>query len=454
LLNGSKPPPKILILERGSLLTHSEQLERSLNTQVEPRSVIDIPRGHKTWNFTIGVGGGTVCWWGQTPRMHPSDFELFSKYGVGKDWPVTYAELEPYYCDAEDIIGVSGDSDRVGPFWRSRPYPLPAHFPSSADARMRELHAEQIALPNARVSVPDGPRPQCCAIGRCNLCPNDAKFTAFNGLASVLDHPSVTIVPGADVKVLSTKAGDIEAAVCVLAGKQHSVGGDLFVLGANSIFNAAILMRSGITHDVLGKGINEQVGYQVEIHLASLSGVDGGTSATGLFCGFLDGDHRRVHGATNITFDNRWKFFGLRKEFDNLIGKLMLIINAEDMPHTANYVEAPKEWDRNPVVHHARHSAYAEQGAQSTISRLPKLLEPLGVEDISEPELRPTESHIQGTTPMGKDPAAAVVDGNLIHHQYRNLAVVGTSVFPTCPVANPSLTAAALSLRASTRLIA
>ncbi len=212
-------------------------------------------------------------------------------------------------------------------------------------------------------------------------------------------------------------------------------------------------MRSGITHDSLGKGINEQVGYQVEIHLASLSGVDGGTSATGLYCGYLDGEHRREYGATNITFDNRWKYFGLRREFGSLIDKLMLIVTAEDMPRTENFVETPKAWDGNPIVHHARHSDYAERGIRETLSRLPKLLAPLEVEHISEPEMRPTESHVQGTTPMGQDPASSIVDGHLLHHRYRNLAVVGTSVFPTCPVANPSLTAAALSLRASSRLI-
>src|SRR5690606_18069205 len=43
----------------------------------------------------IGLGGGTNCWFGQSPRLHPSDFALFTRYGVGRDWPVTYDELEP-----------------------------------------------------------------------------------------------------------------------------------------------------------------------------------------------------------------------------------------------------------------------------------------------------------------------------------------------------------------------
>lgn len=54
---------------------------------------------------------------------------------------------------------------------------------------------------------------------------------------------------------------------------------------------------------------------------------------------------------------------------------------------------------------------------------------------------------------MGLDPSNSVVDVRQIHHRLRNLVVVGSSVFPTCPPANPSLTVAALSLR-SANLIA
>jgi choline dehydrogenase-like flavoprotein len=53
---------------------------------------------------------------------------------------------------------------------------------------------------------------------------------------------------------------------------------------------------------------------------------------------------------------------------------------------------------------------------------------------------------------MGIDPETSVVDGDQIHHRLRNLVVVGSAVFPTCSCANPSLTVAALSLRAAERI--
>ena len=47
------------------------------------------------------------------------------------------------------------------------------------------------------------------------------------------------------------------------------------------------------------------------------------------------------------------------------------------------------------------------------------------------------------------DGDGSVVDGHLLHHRMRNLVVVGTATYPSCSPANPSLTAAALSLRAA-----
>ncbi len=50
---------------------------------------------------------------------------------------------------------------------------------------------------------------------------------------------------------------------------------------------------------------------------------------------------------------------------------------------------------------------------------------------------------------MGQADDGSVVDGQMLHHRMRNLVVVGTSTYPSCSPANPSLTAAALSLRAA-----
>ena len=60
--------------------------------------------------------------------------------------------------------------------------------------------------------------------------------------------------------------------------------------------------------------------------------------------------------------------------------------------------------------------------------------------------------HIIGTARMGDDPATSVVDAELRSHQHRNLFLLGSAVFPTAGTANPTLTIAALTLRAAARV--
>ncbi len=59
--------------------------------------------------YTRVLGGTTMHWEGKTPRMLPEDFDIRSRYGVGRDWPLSYEDLMPFYAQAEREIGVSAD---------------------------------------------------------------------------------------------------------------------------------------------------------------------------------------------------------------------------------------------------------------------------------------------------------------------------------------------------------
>lgn len=56
------------------------------------------------------VGGSTVLYAADWPRMLPSDFRTRSLDGIGDDWPVTYADLEPYYDRVDARLGVSAST--------------------------------------------------------------------------------------------------------------------------------------------------------------------------------------------------------------------------------------------------------------------------------------------------------------------------------------------------------
>jgi len=72
------------------------------------------------------VVGTTWHWLGTCLRFVPNDFRLSSVYGRGVHWPIAYDELEPFYSQAEQEIGVSGDSSEVLGSPRSMEYPMPA----------------------------------------------------------------------------------------------------------------------------------------------------------------------------------------------------------------------------------------------------------------------------------------------------------------------------------------
>ncbi|MCP4005679.1 MAG: GMC family oxidoreductase [bacterium] len=64
-----------------------------------------------------------------------------------------------------------------------------------------------------------------------------------------------------------------------------------------------------------------------------------------------------------------------------------------------------------------------------------------------------SEAHALGTVAMADDPAIGVADRHLIHHEVRNLLVLGGSAFPSSSPANPTLTISALSLWAADHLL-
>ena len=443
-----KPDMRILVLERGSFRSWDQQLAEGHNSSTLPHDTFTATGKPKAWNFTIGYGGGTNCWYATTPRLHPNDFRLKSLYGRGQDWPITYDTLEPYYTTVETIMDISGPDDLATIAPRSRPYPQPPHKFSSVDRVMKQAQPDKhFVVPTARARVANKQRPQCCASFRCNLCPIGAKFTALNGLSHIIEHPNVQIL--LEAEVLELERSDTAAVSRVRfrhAGKEQAVACDLCVLGANAIHSPAIVLRSGIEHPLTGRGLNEQLGYAVEVMLKGLQNFDGSTIECGANYSLYDGPSRKEYGAAYVVFDNRFPY-GLRKEFGRWRETLALLIELEDELLDENRVTIDK--GGKAVVHFERYSPYAETGIKKTLDRLPEVLSPLPVEQITFKGIRNTESHLQGTLRMGASRENSVVDAGQVHHDIRNLVVVGTSTLPTCPPVAPSLTTAAMSLRAA-----
>lgn len=441
---------KILLLEWGQHHPLDWQLQKRANSSI-PDDTTYSSNSNKPWNYTIGLGGGTNCWFAQTPRLHPSDFRLKSLYGVANDWPITYEELEEAYCDAEEVMGISGDPDMAGVMPRSRPFPQAPHRMSHPDRLMKKAQPQQhFTMPTGRARTATRTRNACCASLRCQFCPADAKFTANNGLMHLFEAPEVSVVTGAEVRRLGHAGNAVRSVTFRAEGRDYEVKGDLFVLGANAIQSPAILERSGLGGGLVGRGLHESYGASFEVFLDGVENFDGSTITTGINYALYDGPHRAECGAALVYFENRWTH-GLRLEPGRMRETLPLVIVTEDLLDDRNRVTLDES--ENAFVEYVGASDYAVEGMREARRKLPDLLAPLPVEAIIDRGVRGTESHLQGTLRMGADPAQSVIDSDLIHHELRNLVVVGTSTFPTCSCANPSLTAAALSLRAARRLL-
>ena len=123
------------------------------------------------------VGGGTVHFTANYWRFHEIDFIEASKKGTiagtgFADWPITYADLEPYYTKAEWDLGVSGLAG-ASPFDppRSKPYPLPP-MPIKSSGVLFEQGAKKLGLhpfpaPVAVISHAYQGRMPCAHCGFC-----------------------------------------------------------------------------------------------------------------------------------------------------------------------------------------------------------------------------------------------------------------------------------------------
>jgi gluconate 2-dehydrogenase alpha chain len=168
-----------------------------------------------TQNYGNQAGGGTVHYGAVSWRLHEDDFRARSqsieRYGASAipqdsslaDWPLSYADLEPYYDRAEYEIGVSGkagnlqgrkiDGGNVFEAPRRREYPLPPLDLDQAgilfDAGARKLGLHPFSTPRAILSRPYNGRPACTYCSYCQA------FGCFIGAKSSI---LVTKLPEAD----------------------------------------------------------------------------------------------------------------------------------------------------------------------------------------------------------------------------------------------------------------
>lgn len=449
----SKAPAsaRVLVLERGHLYPHAERVKEKKGQETpyaaingDPHDAFVNKNPEKEWVFQTAFGGNSNCWVGCTPRFLPSDFRMKSLYGVANDWPLQYEELDPYYSEVEEIMAISGPDET--PFPRKGPYPQPPHLFTTVDHVLKKKYGSlYINQPTARARQPVNGRGTCCVSSTCQVCPVDAKFTIENSNMGVYEDERVELVFGAQVHRLDLGRDMVRKVYYIKDGKESYVTAEVFALGANAIFNAHILLNSGDANPLTGKGIGEQLGMNTVVHLHGLQNTGGSTYVTANGYMLYDGTHRKDHAACLIESSNA-PYFRLEKgKWRNIVTFRMIF---EELPDEQNHVATTADLLK-PAVHYKGASDYVLRAIESMKQKLPGILSCLPVESITHQDPFRTESHILGTTRMSNTPSEGVVDKHLIHHQYRNLFVLGSGSFTTYTPSNPTLTLSALSLHAA-----
>ena len=134
-------------------------------------------QGGNSMTYCRVVGGSSAHFNANFWRLHEIDFIERSRLGAIPgadlvDWPITYAELEPYYTMVEWEVGVAGLAG-ANPFdsFRSKPYPMPPLPVKSSGVLMeqggRKLGLHPYPSPMAINSVMYKGRPPCVQCGLC-----------------------------------------------------------------------------------------------------------------------------------------------------------------------------------------------------------------------------------------------------------------------------------------------
>lgn len=499
----------VVVLEAGERFAFEDRerrMERAIRPGHGPLSVWEMggPRDAYTsageWFYPLnrtrvkGVGGTTLHWQGMVMRLHESDFE---------SWPIEYADLRPYYAEAESALGVAGADDNPYAPPREEPFPMPGFEPSYSDSLFAEacerLGVTMHSVPNARNSEGYDDRSACVGYGTCQpVCPSGAKYSADHHVEKA-EREGARVLDQVPVQRLDHDESGERVTAAVYAtpdGQTHRQEAREFVLAAGGVEIPRLLLLSNsdqypdglanssgavgryfMEHLFAGAGgtldretRQNHVGFMTsECHqfyddptrgtegtaggIPAWSGADGEPTPDSIKLEFLN-----YAGPSPVEMALTGDEWGddlletLREGYGNSIAMGGL---AGQRPRKENRIELdPTTTDDhgNPVPEiHWRVDDRTKASLRRANEIQRAVLDELGV-DVSwtvGPEATGPAYHHMGTTRMGTDPDESVVNPRLRTHDLRNLSVASSSVFVTSGAMNPTLTIAALALKAA-----
>ena len=440
-----------------------------------------------------GVGGATLHYHAMSPRLQEPDFRVRSEDGVAENWPIEYAELEPYYTRVEYELGVSGpDGDLANPFDppRSKPYPTPPHdfnmasriVKRGADKLGFHLVREPLAIPTKDWNG----RPACIGAGTCRL---GCKISAKSSI-------DVTYIPKAEAtgkvdirsecmarEITIGQEGKARSVIYFdCDGREREIHGRAIVVAGNAVETPRLLLLSKSRHfpdglanssGIVGKFFTEHLSVFAHGVFAERLDPWRGVPTGGIIQDFYATNAKNgfARGWTiSVENDGQWPLsvansipgWGAehKKRVKELFGhKVGLACDGEQLPDERNQVALDplvKDIYGLPVPRiTSNHYENDLAMIDAMTSSLGEILEAAGAKEVSVDKCIPgSSSHYLGTCRMGIDPRNSVVDPWCRTHDVRNLFIGDGSVFVTVGAANPALTISALASRTAEGIMA
>ena len=423
--------------------------------------------GRRTFQRTYPnevVGGNSVFFGGASLRLRPTDFS---------HWPLSYADLVPYYARAEQLLGVHGE---VG----TDPYQPPGidaypHRAVELSAPAQRIYQAGTALGLRPFKIPlainfsDRTRPLCLRCITCDGFP--CKVEAKNDIASTVlaaaTAAGLEIIVGAVVRRLVQRGGRVEQVEYVdSASRQpHALSADLVVLAAGALNSPALLLRSGFDHPLIGRFLmrhcngvacyifpfrtNPQQVFHKQLCFSDFY------EDLRAECGTAVGVIQDIYTPAPPIIQHHAPY-GFKTLAGMLASRMQsLLCIAEDDPRRENRVSLSSEQDIFGMELVQVEHAYSDADCRRRDYLLTKagavLRQAGGL--LRYRYLIDSFSHAVGTLRCATSPEEGVLDVDCRYWGSENLYVSDGSFMPSSGGVNPSLTIAANALRVAERIL-
>ncbi len=446
-------------------------------------------------NSGTGVGGSTLHYTAYVPRAQADDLKLRTEFGVGVDWPIDFSEIEPYYGEVEQFIGVSGPTPFPWGAPRSQGYPLgPLPLNGAAQLMARGCDALGIAYApaaNAALSAPYyrqgvGWRRACTNRGFCQAgCSTGAKSSMdVTYIPLALQHGAEIRAESFVTTLETDERGHIISVVYQQDGKTMRQKCRHVFLCAGAIETPRLLMLNNLCKagGHLGHHFMTHPGLQLwanfEEATRPFKGIPGAliseeTHRPNQFesmkqfgeVDFAGGYLLQSIGVMPVTYAVQ-RARGVREQGGGIWGEELredirrynhvagINVLGEGLPYDGNRMELSSETDvrglPKPRVYHSAGDNERKLIAHSD-RVMRAIFEAAGARDIWSLN---RFAHIMGTCRMSSQSHDGVVNSEGRAWEVPNLWISDNSTFPSSLSCNPSLTIMALALRTADKFLA